>query len=491
MSSLAENFMKDLEELGEDEKKNEENKNSDLENQNEIKEAPKIGTDITPLKYEQVSKLLSSKEYIDHIKAIDDQQNEQYDEKRLRNMTQNDPLYQLLSNSNKLLLSIESEIPVMHKYLRDIYAAKFPELENLIPSSVEYAKVVKRLGNSDELPSVPLNDILPNNARISVTVASSHTKGRPLNENEEKEVQKVCNDILELDAGRTKILKFMEQRMQLLAPNVCNIVGPSIAAKLVAAAGGISELAKMPACNIQVLGAQRKALHGMSSAGAGLHRGFIAESDLVRIAPDPLKINIIRMLSTKTALAARADFCGTTNNGEIGKNLKAQIVDRFKRIQEPRAPKLKRPLPKPEDKPKKHRAGKRLTAFRRRVQMTEYRKYANRMSFGPDAQQEYRETGKTFGMLGVAGSGKVKIKAQRDQKILKKVAEKDDKNKIKGATGLTSSLVFTPVQGMQLYNPEYIANQIKEQKETYFSSKAGFSTVTNMKRSSGASNIIL
>lgn len=42
--------------------------------------------------------------------------------------------------------------------------------------------------------------------------------------------------------------------MKLKAPNLSNLVGIWIAAKLVAAAGGIKELAVMPASNIQVLG---------------------------------------------------------------------------------------------------------------------------------------------------------------------------------------------------------------------------------------------
>jgi U4/U6 small nuclear ribonucleoprotein PRP31 len=43
--------------------------------------------------------------------------------------------------------------------------------------------------------------------------------------------------------------------MHYIAPNVSAIIGASITAKLVAAAGGIEELSLIPACNIQVLGA--------------------------------------------------------------------------------------------------------------------------------------------------------------------------------------------------------------------------------------------
>lgn len=43
--------------------------------------------------------------------------------------------------------------------------------------------------------------------------------------------------------------------MHLIAPNLSAIVGTAVAAKLIASAGGIVELSKIPACNIQMLGA--------------------------------------------------------------------------------------------------------------------------------------------------------------------------------------------------------------------------------------------
>jgi U4/U6 small nuclear ribonucleoprotein PRP31 len=473
-SGDEDNFIKDLEELSDDEKA-------------PIEEG-KVEISSVPLKYEQISKLLSSEEYQTHVKAIETSMN--YSEQQLRNLNSNDTLYQLLDKSNKLLLEIESEIPVIHKYLRDIYILKFPELESLVPNPVDYAKIVQRIGNESDITNMSFNDILPNNVNMILNVAGADTKGRLLTDNEFLEVQKACNDILALDQARSKILNFMEYNMQQLAPNVCVIVGPTIAAKLVAAAGGLAELAKTPSCNIQVLGSQHKALHGLSSARAGLHRGFIADADLVKIAPEGLQMRMIKMIAGKTAIAARTDMCGTATYGEEGKKLKTQIVETFKKIQEPKVSNLKRPLPRPEDKPKKRRAGKRLTGFRRRVQMTEFRKLENRMTFGPDAQEEYRDTGKTFGMLGVKGTGKLKVNAKKDQKILRKYDDKNDKRCIKGATGLTSSLVFAQDEGIKLYNPEYLANQIKEQQEVYFGDKAGFSTVTNMRKGGPSHNVI-
>lgn len=76
---------------------------------------------------------------------------------------------------------------------------------------------------------------------------------------------------------------------------------------LVSAAGGIQELGKMPASNIIVMGAEKRALNGLSAATAGIHRGYLNELEMVKQAPLAFQTQLLRMLSTKCALAARMD----------------------------------------------------------------------------------------------------------------------------------------------------------------------------------------
>ena len=58
------------------------------------------------------------------------------------------------------------------------------------------------------------------------------------------------------------MLLYLESRMTNVAPNVCQIIGPKVTSKLVSAAGGIDELARIPACNLLVIGQERRALNG-------------------------------------------------------------------------------------------------------------------------------------------------------------------------------------------------------------------------------------
>ena len=63
--------------------------------------------------------------------------------------------------------------------------------------------------------------------------------------------------------------------MRFIALNLSMIVGASTEAKLLGMAGGLTNLSKMPSCNILLLGSQRKDLRGFSSKAAMPHAGFI------------------------------------------------------------------------------------------------------------------------------------------------------------------------------------------------------------------------
>jgi hypothetical protein len=84
-----------------------------------------------------------------------------------------------------------------------------------------------------------------------------------------------------------EMLSYIESRMQIMAPNMVAIIGANVAARLVGLAGGLAELSRIPACNINVMGATKQLLSGsgMSSASAGLNVGMLAECDLVRDCP--------------------------------------------------------------------------------------------------------------------------------------------------------------------------------------------------------------
>ena len=219
--------------------------------------------------------------------------------------------------------------------------------------------------------------------------------------------------------------------MKYLAPNLTLLLGAEISAKLVTEAGGLQELARTPSGNILNMGRHELNLEGFSTMNK-FNNGFLTELKEYRDAVDSMKIKVLRRYANKTALAARKD--AFINNKRIneklnndnkkeekyGEELKQLIEEKIEKIKNDVQPILKKPLPRPDDKPSRKRGGKRVRGIKKKFELTEVRKLKNRMKFG-EPEAEYRDTGIGFGMLGVGGNGSsLRVAINKNNKIITK-----------------------------------------------------------------------
>lgn len=202
-----------------------------------------------------------------------------------------------------------------------------------------------------------------------------------LTEAEKAQIDEACDMAIELNNFKLKIYEYVESRMAFIAPNLSIILGASIAAKLMGVAGGLTRLSKIPACNVQLLGQQKKTLSGFSQTSMLPHTGFVYFTEIVQNTPPDLRRKAARLVATKSTLAARVDACHEASDGRIGRQLRDEIERKLDKLQEPPPVKFVKPLPKPIDQSKKKRGGKRVRKMKERYAMTEFRKHANRMNF--------------------------------------------------------------------------------------------------------------
>ena len=95
------------------------------------------------------------------------------------------------------------------------------------------------------------------------------------------------------------------------------------------------------------------------------------------------------------------------------------------------------------------------------------------------ADGEYGDTvmGESLGRLSQSGHGKMRVE-RKEQKITKKRKVASNAGGGSGATsGLASSLVFTPHQGMELVNPQAAQERVKKANEKYFNDSGTFSKI--------------
>ena len=97
----------------------------------------------------------------------------------------------------------------------------------------------------------------------------------------------------------------------LRTPNLTALLGPELAARLVAQAGGLDRLARLPSSTIQVLGAERAFFEHLRGRAPPPRHGLLFVHPAIQSAPRAERGKLARALAGKAAIAARLDHAGT------------------------------------------------------------------------------------------------------------------------------------------------------------------------------------
>ncbi|KAI6047333.1 hypothetical protein EDC04DRAFT_2864426 [Pisolithus marmoratus] len=423
-----------------------------------------------------IAKLVGSKRMADILKEVEKFQANPSSADAMSLPAHLNPEYNLIVQANNLSVDVDNEILVVHKFIRDHYAPKFPELEQLIPDPTQYIRAVRILENNEEIlrlqdpTKVDLSGVLPPAVIMSVLITATTSSGQPLTEAQWIAVEKACDLADRLEDVRKRIFMYVSSRMNVLAPNLSAIVGTTTAAKLLGVAGGLNALAKMPSCNVHLLGAQKKMALGFSTATQRRHTGFVFQSELIQQTPPEYQLKVQRTVGAKCVLAARMDLERTRRDGSYGQELREKIEKRVDRLAAPPPAKITKALPVPNDGPKKRRGGKRARKAKEAYAQTELRKLQNRMIFG-QAEEEVGAFDQTkgLGMIGVgtgkvrAGLGEAKSRGNFALTMLARAAQ----SSASSTSGTATSLTVTPVQGFEL-NRAAAAQRVKEANDRWF-----------------------
>jgi U4/U6 small nuclear ribonucleoprotein PRP31 len=302
--------------------------------------------------------------------------------------------YDVVVKSSSMMSDLEGELLSLHKYCRDLYAPRFPELESLILNPLDYARVVQRIGNTEDLTAIQLDDILPSAQVMVVTVTATTTVGKALSSEQLQAVHRTTNSMFEVEDARKKLLLFIESRSAAIAPNLSALIGPGVAAQLIVQAGGLQSLAEMPSCNLQILGKRRRNLAGLSTTGQNVHAGFLYSCDIMLRTPPSLRSKLVKLVAGKCTLCCRVDLSKEDFGGNVGKKFRDEIQAKLQKLMEP--PPIKRdkasaafcncfaftiaasPHPavqavkRPDEKHSRRRGGKRYRKMKERYRLSHF-----------------------------------------------------------------------------------------------------------------------
>ena len=359
-----------------------------------------------------------------------------------KNKEKGENIIAFLEKANKFIIILNKKISEEISILKELYSPYFPELPTIVTNSYEYVKSIKvieenkdLLKNESKTGIKKLNQelsFLPNNVLMALTFMLSSSNVINSNQNS-PEIKVKYDKILELFQEKNTLLNFISNNMKFLAPNLTLLLGAEISAKLVTEAGGLEELARTPSGNILNMGRHELNLEGFSTMNK-YNNGYLTELKEYKDTIDSMKIKVLRRYANKTALAARKDaFLNKNKRKEdeieenYGNELKKLIEEKVEKIKNDVQPILKKPLPRPDDKPSRKRGGKRVRGIKKKFELTEVRKLRNRMKFG-EPEAEYRDTGVGFGMLGIGGNGAtLRVAINKNNKIITKKQKMLDK----------------------------------------------------------------
>ena len=253
----------------------------------------------------------------------------EYSKQQIRDVSGQEDL-QIIEGINSLD-ELDKAINILMARINEWYGLHFPELENLVKDSNEYFKFVSLGLNRSSITEKDLVSFSFSEKKLdAIFSAAQDSKGGEINSKDLSIISILSENVINLVKVRDKMLNYINDLMNNVAPNLSAIAGPTIGARLIAKSGGLMKLAKLPSSTIQVLGAEKALFRSLKSGSRPPKHGIIFQHDKVHSSPKWQRGKIARSLASKIAIAARIDaFRGTK---EI--DIENSLDERYREIQE-------------------------------------------------------------------------------------------------------------------------------------------------------------
>ena len=136
--------------------------------------------------------------------------------------------------------------------------------------------------------------------------------------------------VADLRDEREVLHRDIERGMHDVAPNLTALAGPLLGARLIAIAGSLEALAKMPSGTVQLLGAEDALFAHLTEGTPPPKHGLIYTHEYVRGTRPAERGSAARAVAGKLAIAARIDHY----SGDYRPTLETELRERIDRIRE-------------------------------------------------------------------------------------------------------------------------------------------------------------
>lgn len=206
------------------------------------------------------------------------------------------------------------------------------QVENAVTPDRQIIAAVEAIDDIDET-----GNILAERLRewYMLNLGETNLKGRELaiyiagmKEPGSEPMKSLASSLLGLYESRLSIEEYLKKSMQKTAPNLTNVAGYLLGARLLSIAGSLEKLASMPSSTVQVIGASNALFKHLRGKASSPKHGVIFRHPYVNTAPKRLRGKIARAVAAKISFAARYDMY----SGKIYENLPVELEKKVANI---------------------------------------------------------------------------------------------------------------------------------------------------------------
>lgn len=229
----------------------------------------------------------------------------------------------ILIQAIQTLNEFDRSLNALSNKLREWYSLHFPELNRLIRDHELYAKIIVNFGDRKNINDSLLEKLEINESKAKNVIKSAwDSMGSSMLSEDINMTIKLASNLLSLYTFRRELEEQIMLISAEIAPNLSEIAGATLAARLIEKAGSLKRLAMMPSSTIQILGAEKALFRAKKTKSKPPKHGLIFQHPYVHSKNRRFRGRAARELASKLAIASRADkFSGNY----LGKKLKMEL----------------------------------------------------------------------------------------------------------------------------------------------------------------------
>ena len=221
---------------------------------------------------------------------------------------------------------IDESISKLVERIRDWYTIYFPEMDT-ISNNETYTKLIALSENREDIIE---------NFKDQFNEDIEYSSGADIEEADLLMLKSFAESIYSLQKSRKELEVYIDSKMEAIAPNLRDLLGATLGAKLIAHIGSIKRLATYPASVIQIMGAEKAIFRHLKTGERPPKHGLIFQHPSVRGAKWWNRGKVARNLALKITLAVRKDVF----SGEYDPNIAEEYLKKVEQI------KKENPFPK-------------------------------------------------------------------------------------------------------------------------------------------------